>query len=87
LNTPGSVTLKFKRCTVKRKHGHRKLTCKRSAGTLALGQGRAGGNKIPFAGQLSRHKKLRVGTYSVTFTATNTSGSTTSKPLEFTIEP
>jgi hypothetical protein len=53
---------------------------------LAIGQARAGSNTVAFAGQVFKRKKLRVGTYSVTFTARNTSGSTTSKPLEFTIE-
>jgi hypothetical protein len=85
LNTPAAVTLTFDRCTVSHKHGHRKRTCKRAAGTLSLGQAHAGAGKVAFAGHLSKHKKLRAGSYAVTLTAANSSGRTTSKALRFTI--
>ena len=87
LNTSAPVTLTFRRCTVKRRHGHRKQTCKHVVGTVALGEAHPGTDKVVFAGRLSKHKKLKPGTYSVVITATNTSGKATSRALRFTIGP
>jgi hypothetical protein len=72
------------RQTRRNRHKHR---CKRkvSAGTLAF-TGHAGLNKVIFQGRLSRSKKLKPGSYTVTITAVNAAG-LTSRPrtLSFTI--
>jgi hypothetical protein len=81
LNTAASVTLKFTRCTTKR----HKLKCNHSAGSLKSKKAHAGTDKVKFTGKLSKHKKLKPGTYAVTIVASGSSGKSTSKALHFTV--
>jgi hypothetical protein len=40
---------------------------------------------VTFQGRLSKHKKLKPGTYTLTITATNSSGKSRSHTAKFTI--
>ncbi len=96
LNEPATVTLVFTRpasgrrvgrkCLAKSRHNkhHRRCTRTVTAGTLVL-PGRAGANKIRFQGRISKHDKLKPGSYTVSLTATSTRQRSQSKSLHFTI--
>jgi hypothetical protein len=85
LNEPAKVTLVFRRLVSGRKAGRRcvavtprnksrrKCTRKLAAGRLSHSY-QAGSHKLRFQGRLSRHRKLKLGRYTVTLTATNASG-------------
>jgi hypothetical protein len=77
LNVPASVRLAFTQ-HVRRHRGHRR-TRDVSRGALVLAA-HAGSDRISFDGRLS-HGKLPPGRYTLTVTASNTTGS--SKPLTF----
>jgi hypothetical protein len=75
------------RCRRHRLHGHerrRKRACKRTvpAGRLTFSSATAGSRSISFAGRLSTHKKLG---YTVTISATNSSGRANAKGPHFKI--
>jgi Galactose oxidase, central domain/Kelch motif len=97
LNEPASVSFAFTqklggrkvkgRCVAQTKANRRNHACERTVtrGTLAF-TGHAGTNKVAFQGRISRSKKLRLGTYTLIITATNTAGQrSTPKQLTFTI--
>jgi hypothetical protein len=97
LNEPGSVTFTFARSVAGRKVGHgcvartrnkaRRTLCKRTvtAGSLSF-PGHSGANKVAFQGRLSQGRKLPPGGYTLTITATNSAGQTSSpQKLSFTI--
>jgi virginiamycin B lyase len=72
-------------CVPPTRRNHSRPKCNRTAGVLPL-TGRAGVNKVHFAGRLSRSKRLKRGSYALTITASNSVGQT-SKPtrLKFKI--
>lgn len=96
LNTSASLKLSFARITPGRKAGHKCVAepkhnkhhhaCKRSkgAGSITVA-GHPGTDKVSFQGRLSKHKKLKPGSYTLTITATNTSGKSRSRTAKFTI--
>ncbi len=96
LNEPAAVLLTFSQVASGRRVGHRcvppkrvnrhKPTCRRTiiAGRLSFASVTPGAHTISFDGRLSGRKKLALGVYSVTVSATNV-GTVTSKPLRFTI--
>ncbi len=67
----------------RRQHQHR---CRRTvaAGTMSF-PGHAGANKLSFHGRLSSTRSLKPGRYSLTITASNSSGHSASQLLRFTI--
>lgn len=96
LNEPATASLRFTqqltgrrvggRCvaeTSKNRHGRR---CGRSvtAGGLSFSAD-AGTNRIVFEGRISRSKRLRPGTYTLTVTASDSAGVSNAKQLIFTI--
>lgn len=93
LNERASVTFRFigpgqgrrvgKRCVGLTKRNRHKARCALT-NTLTF-KGHAGKNKVFFNGRLSRHQRLRPGTYTVTIIATNTAGQLATKQLTFTI--
>jgi len=97
LNEPATVTFSFTRPGVGRKvHGkcvapstksRRKPRCTRTilAGRLTF-TGRAGTNRVRFAGRISRANKLKAGRYTLTILATNAQGARSApRSLGFTI--
>jgi hypothetical protein len=96
LNTSATLKLAFAKvtpgrkvkhkCVAPTKHNAHDRSCKRSksAGTLKL-TGHPGTDRISFQGRLSEHKKLKPGTYTLTMTATNSSGKSRSRSVKFTI--
>jgi Glycine rich protein len=74
LNQSAQVTLTFRAGT-----GNRA----RTVGTLSV-SGHSGTNSVSFRGRL-KHTKLKPGGYSVTISARSLGGTTTAKPLHFTI--
>ena len=97
LNEQANVTLTFTREVSGRRTGHRCVartrrnaargTCKRSvpAGSLFF-TGHEGANNVAFEGQLSQHKRLAPGRYTLTIAASNSAGRASSPhELSFTI--
>ncbi len=96
LNEPASVTFEFTQSTSGRKVGstcvaqtannENKRSCTRKvlAGKLAF-SARGGANRVRFQGQISRKKKLALGSYTLVLTATASGESSTPRTLEFTI--
>jgi hypothetical protein len=74
-------------CVAQTEHNKRMRKCRRdlTAGGLALA-GHIGTDKIVFEGRVSQRDKLRVGSYTVTITATNARGrSSKRQSLRFAI--
>ncbi len=96
LNEPASVTFTFtglvsgrkvgKTCVPETKKNNRKRRCTRTvtAGTLTF-SAHAGTNKVRFEGPISRHKKLKPGSYTLLATATASGKTSTTRTLHFTI--
>jgi FG-GAP repeat len=100
LNVPATVKLVFTRkasgrlvrvngkrtCVAQTKHNKRRRKCARilTAGSVSL-KAPSGDDKIVFEGRVSPTHKLRPGSYTVTITATNPSGSSRPQSLRFTI--
>jgi hypothetical protein len=97
LNVPGNVTFTFARSVAGRKVGHgcvartrnnaRRRSCKRTAtaGSLSF-PGHSGVNRVAFQGRPSQGRKLAPGGYTLTITASNSAGQTSSpQKLSFTI--
>jgi hypothetical protein len=70
--------------TRRNKH-HHACQVSKTDGTLTFRGVAAGSHRIVFGGKLSPHKSLGLGSHTVTIKATNSSGSATSKALQFTI--
>jgi PKD repeat protein len=47
--------------------------------------GRSGANKVAYLGAIGKHRKLKPGTYTATFTATDTAGKSKTAKLKFTV--
>jgi predicted outer membrane repeat protein len=75
LNTKSTVRLTFRRIV-----GHKR----RSAGGLTFKNVRAGQRKLAFQGRLEGHRKLKRGRYTMTLTASNSTGHT-SHSIKFRI--
>jgi virginiamycin B lyase len=100
LNVPATVKLVFtttgsgrlakiknkRACVAQTKHNTNLRKCTRTltAGIVSL-NAPSGTNKLVFQGRISPTRKLNPGTYTATFTATNPTGSSTPRPLKFTI--
>ena len=97
LNEPASVTFTFtepangrkvgKKCvaqTKKNKRKHRRCTRTVVAGTLTF-SAHTGTNKLRFEGRISKHKKLKPGSYSLVVSATASGEHATASTLHFTI--
>ena len=101
LNQPATVRLTFtqqvsdrvvsvkghRECVAQTKRNHQRRKCMRTvtAATLSL-TAPSGTDKLGFAGHITRTRKLRLGSYTATITATNASGeSSAPKSLRFTI--
>jgi hypothetical protein len=97
LNEQAIVTFRFTRSLPGRKVGHgcvsetrvnrHGLSCKRTVtdGTLSF-TGHSGVNYVAFQGRISRAKKLGLGSYTLTITATSSTGqSSQPRSLSFTI--
>jgi thermitase len=78
-------TVKHK-CVPAGKRNRRKPTCALPRGSLTFA-GHAGPNTVRFTGWLSRTKKLKPGTYTLTITAITPHVGTTSQQLRFRILP
>ncbi len=77
------------KCVAQTARNRRRKACVRSVprGSLAFSAG-AGVHKLLFQGRLTRTRKLKPGTYTLTITATNAAGQRASKMLRsFTIVP
>jgi hypothetical protein len=76
------------RCVAQRAANRNRRACRRLAprGSLSFSAG-AGADKLIFGGRLSRSRKLKPGTYTVTVTATNAAGQRAARTLRFTIVP
>jgi CSLREA domain-containing protein len=75
------------RCVAQTKTNRRQGACQRTVtrGRLSFA-GHSGTNRVSFQGRISRTKKLKPGRYTLTITATNTTGQHSSaKTLRFTI--
>ncbi len=96
LNEPASVTFTFtqpaggrkvgKKCVAQTRKNEHKRRCTRTviAGTLTF-SARAGTNKVRFQGLISRHRKLKPGSYTLLATATASGKHSTTRTLHFTI--
>jgi hypothetical protein len=96
LNEPASVTFKFtepaggrrvgKQCVAQTNKNKHKRRCTRTviAGTLTF-SGHAGANKLRFEGLISKHRKLKPGSYTLLVTATASGKHSTTRTLRFTI--
>jgi hypothetical protein len=96
LNEPASVTLTFtepaggrkvgKKCVAETKKNKKKHRCTRTviAGTLTF-SAHAGTNKVRFEGLISKHKKLKPGSYTLLVTATASGERSTTRTLHFRI--
>jgi predicted outer membrane repeat protein len=83
LAAPASLRLKFRRCVNARRGGrHCKPTV--AVGALAFNNVRAGQHKLSFQGRLKGRRKLRPGRYTLTITASNSTGRV-SRSIKFTI--
>lgn len=96
LNTAAAIKLTFThrvggrklkhKCVAPTRHNRHDRACKRTvtADTLTL-TGHAGTDKIHFQGRLSKHRRLAPGSYTLTITASNTSGRSDPRSIKFTI--
>jgi hypothetical protein len=96
LNMPAQVTLAFlkrssgrqlgKSCVAQTKTNEKRKRCTRTviAGTLAFAK-HAGPDKVHFRGLISKHKKLKPGSYTVIFSATAANERSNPGTLQFTI--
>ncbi len=96
LNTAATLKLSFalqttgrkvkRKCVAQTKHNRHDRSCKlsKSEGTISL-TGHAGTDKVSFQGRISKHKKLGPGTYTLTITASNSSGKSRGRSVTFTI--
>jgi trimeric autotransporter adhesin len=96
LNEAASVTFAFtkqaagrrvgKKCVAQSRGNRHKRRCTRtvSAGTLTF-SGRTGTNKVRFEGLISKHRKLKPGSYTLLVIATASSKRSTTSTLHFTI--
>ncbi len=96
LNEPASVAFKFtepahgrkigKACIAQTKTNEHKHRCTRTVtvGTLTF-SARAGTNKMRFEGLISKHKKLKPGSYTLLVTATASGKRSATRMLRFTI--
>ena len=96
LNVPASVTFTFtepaggrkvgKKCVAQTKKNRHKRRCTRTviAGALTF-SAHAGTNKVRFQGLISRHRKLKPGSYTLLATATASGKHSTTRTLHFTI--
>ena len=75
------------KCVAQTNKNRRKRTCRRTLTRATLSfTGHAGTNKVSFQGQVSRKKKLTLGSYTLVITATNGAGQhSPAKQLSFTI--
>ena len=75
------------KCVAQTNKNRRKRTCRRTLTRATLSfTGHAGTNKVSFQGQVSRKKKLTLGSYTLVITATNGPGQhSPAKQLSFTI--
>ncbi len=97
LNTAATVTLDIThkvegrrsagKCVTPSRRNRHKPKCQHTvtAGTLTFAKTAAGAHRITFAGRLSKHKTLGLGSYSVTIAAANSSGHASAKALRFTV--
>jgi hypothetical protein len=101
LNQPATVKLAFTRqassrvvsvkghreCVAETKHNQRRLRCDRTVTVAGLSlKAPSGADKIGFAGRVSPTRKLSLGSYTTTITATSAGGeSSAPKSLRFTI--
>jgi hypothetical protein len=96
LNTTATLKLSFAeqlkgrkvkhKCEAPSKRNAHDHSCKLSQGVGSLTlSGHAGTDKVSFQGRLSKHKKLKAGTYTLTISATNASGKSRSRSVTFTI--
>jgi len=84
--SPGRLA-KIKRvCVAQTKHNTKLRKCKRTltAGTVSL-NARSGTDKIAFQGRVSSTRKLKPGAYTVTFTATDATATSTPRSLKFAV--
>jgi len=96
LNEPASVTFTFtapasgrkigKRCVAQTKKNKKKHRCTRTAvaGELTF-SAHAGTNKVHFGGRISKHRKLRPGSYTLLVSATASGMHSTPRTLHFKI--
>ncbi len=96
LNEPASVTFMFtepangrklgKRCVAQTAKNKHKPRCTRTltAGTITF-SAHAGTNKVHFEGLISKHTKLKPGSYTLLVTATASGKRSTTETLKFTI--
>jgi hypothetical protein len=96
LNEPATVTFTFtqpasgrkvgKTCVAETKKNKKKRRCTRTvtAGTLTF-SAHAGTNKVRFEGPISKHKKLKPGSYGLSITAAVSGKHSTTRTLNFTI--
>jgi hypothetical protein len=75
-----------KKCVAQTNKNKKKHRCTRTvtAGTLTF-SARAGTNKVRFEGLISKHKKLKPGSYTLQVTATASGERSTTRTLHFTI--
>jgi hypothetical protein len=96
LSEPGSVQLAFTRALSGRRSGRRCLAPTRRNGrarrctrNLAAGQlrlsGHAGSNRIAFYGKLSAHRRLSLGSYTVTISVSAFGRTSRRQTLRFTV--
>jgi 6-phosphogluconolactonase (cycloisomerase 2 family) len=83
---PGSGRKVAKKCVAQTNKNAKAHRCKRTVvvAMLALG-GRAGADEVRFGGRISKHTKLKPGTYTVSVTATAAGKHSTASTLRFTI--
>ncbi len=83
---PASGRKSGKRCVAQTKKNAKAHSCKRTVvlATLTL-SGRAGADKVHFAGRISKHTKLKPGSYTVSVVATTSGKHSTASTLRFTI--
>ena len=96
LNEPASVTFRFtertggrkvgKSCVAQTRKNKNKRRCTRTviAGTLTF-SAHAGTNKVRFQGRISKHKKLKPGSYALLVTAAASGKRSATRILHFTI--
>ena len=96
LNVPARVTFTFtepasgrkvrKRCVAQTKKNKKEHSCTRTviSGTLTF-SAHAGTNKVHFEGSISKHKKLKLGSYTLLVAATASGKRSTTRALHFAI--
>jgi hypothetical protein len=74
------------KCVTQNHQNHHQAKCRRtvSRGSIRL-SAHAGTNRVSFAGEVSRTKKLGPGRYTMTLTATNSAGLSTPRTISFTV--